>query len=134
MTDTRESWEQDGSGRMTDAQRRMFNACCGDLAEQIVWHGGHRLSKEDWRHMISGTMLGWRVVTGIFRGEGAPGLVMLGGSSLRLSKTLAKDAITCALNIGDHPDEQGLQCQRVRWCDAVLRGLGYSTADLERVA
>lgn len=130
---TREQWEIDGSGRMTDAQRRMLNAVCGDLAEQIVWHG-NRLTKDDWRHMISGTMLGWRVMPAIDRGQGAAGLVMLGGSSLSLSRTLAKDAITCGLQIGDHPEDQGLKCKPVVWCDVVYRALGFDPADFREAA
>ena len=129
MTARIESWEVDGSGRMTDEQRRMLNAVCGDLASQIVWHG-FRLSKDDWRHMISGTMLGWRMMPGIDRGEGAPGLIMLGGSSLSMSKTLAKDAITQGLAIGDDPSSQGLNCNPVHWCDAVLLGLGFNPKDM----
>lgn len=129
MTARVESWEVDGSGRMTDEQRRMLNAVCGDLAAQIVWHG-FRLSKDDWRHMLSGTMLGWRMMPGIDRGEGAPGLIMLGGSSLSMSKTLARDAITQGLAIGDDPSSQNLTCNRVRWCDAVLLGLGFNPKDM----
>ena len=129
----REQWDIDGSGRMTDAQRRMLNAVCGDLAAQIEWHG-NRLTKDDWRHMISGTMLGWRVLPGIDRGNGAPGLVMLGGSSLSLSRTLAKDAITCGLHIGDHPEDQGLRCKPVVWCDVVYLALGFNPRDFREVA
>lgn len=130
---SRAEWEVDGSGRMTDKQRRMLNACCGDLAAQVVWHG-NRLSKDDWRHMLAGTMAGWRMMLGIDRGEGAPGFIMLGGSSLNLSKTMAKDAITQALAIGDDPSSQGLTSPRVRWCDAVLLGLGFNPNDLRDVA
>ncbi len=127
---SRSEWELDGSGKMTDKQRRMLNAVCGDLGSQIIWHGNNRLSKDDWRHFLSGTVRGWRMLPGICRGEGAPGFVMLGSSSLDLSKTLAKDAITCGLQIGDAPHEQNLACKRVRWCDAVLLGLGFNPRDL----
>ena len=134
MSDKRE-WEVDGTGRMTDAQRKMLNAICGDLADQVNWHG-NKLSKDDWRHMLSGTMLGWRMMPAINRGEGAAGFIMLGGSSLDLSKSLAMDAITCGLEIGDNPSGQGVKAyrlidgkrdrvERVVWCDAVLKGLGF---------
>ena len=126
---SRAEWELDGSGKMTDKQRKMLNACCGDLSAQVRWHG-NRLSKDDWRHMLAGTMAGWRMLPGIDRGEGAPGFIMLGGSSLNLSKSQAKDAITCALAIGDDPSSQGLKSPPVRWCDAVLLGLGFSPRDL----
>lgn len=122
------AWDLDGSGRMTDEQRRMLNAVCGDLSAQIKWHG-FRLTKDDWRHLIAGTMLGWRMMPGIDRGEGAPGFVMLGGSSLSLSKTLAKDAITQGLAIGDDPSSQGLDSPPVQWCDAVLLGCGFNPSD-----
>lgn len=121
-------WKVTGEGRMTDAQRRMLNAVCGDLAAQLSWHS-NRLSKDDWRHMLAGTMLGWRTFQGIDRGEGAPGLIMLGGSSLNLSRSLAADAITVAVHIGDDPQSQGIRAKPVRWCDAVLHGLGFDPRD-----
>lgn len=127
------AWDIDGSGRMTDEQRKMLNAVCGDLSAQITWHG-FRLSKDDWRHLIAGTVLGWRCVRGIDRGEGAPGIVMLGGSSLSLSKSLAKDAITQGLAIGDDPSSQDLDAAPVRWSDAVLLGTGLTRADLDRAS
>jgi hypothetical protein len=129
----RADWELSGNSRMTDQQRKMLNAVCGDLAAQVRWHG-NQLSKDDWRHMLSGTMLGWRMMPAINRGEGAAGFIMLGGSSLDLSKTLAADAITCGLQIGDRPDEQGLSCKPVRWSDAVLLGLGFNPADINDAA
>lgn len=115
---------------MSDEQRKMLNAICGDLAAQISWHG-NRLSKDDWRHMLSGTILGWRVMQGIDRGEGKPGLIMLGGSSLSLSKDNARDAITCALEIGDNPSGQGLGSKPVRWSDTVLLGIGHNPRDFD---
>lgn len=79
-------WQLAGSGGMTDAQRRLLNAACGDLAAHLPWHGGVRLTKDDYRHMIAGTLLGWRTMPGIDRGEGQHGWIMLGGSSLDLSR------------------------------------------------
>lgn len=102
----------------TQEQRNLLNAACGDLATQIEWHG-FRLSKDDWRHMLSGTMLGWRLMPGIDRGEGQAGLIMLGGSSLDLNKSQCTDAITQAFLIGDDPSTQGLKSSPVRWCKAV---------------
>lgn len=118
---------------MSEKQRRMLNAVCGDLAVQLHWHG-NRLSKDDWRHMLSGTVLGWRMMPAIDRGEGAAGFIMLGGSSLKLSKTQAADAITVALQIGDHPEEQGLKSKPVQWSDTVLLGLGFNPRDFREVA
>lgn len=112
-----EPWKE----MLTDQQRKIFNAACGDLAEQIRWHG-NRLDKDDWRHFISGTLLGWRMLPGINRGEGAPGFVMLGGSSLKLTKAQCIDAITIAFSIGDQPWEyEPSQTTPVRWCASVCK-------------
>ena len=105
---------------LTEQQRKILNAACGDLAAQISWHG-FKLSKDDWRHLIAGTMLGWRLMPGIDKGEGNSGLIMLGGSSLDLSKDQCIDAITQAFAIGDDPSSQGLKSQPVRWCAAVCK-------------
>lgn len=104
---------------ITDEQRRTLNAACGDLAQQIAWHG-FKLSKDDWRHMLSGTVKGWRMMPGIDRGEG-PSLIMLGGSSKDLTKSEASDAITQAFLIGDDPSSQGLNCKPVRWCEVICK-------------
>lgn len=121
-------WQVAGDGRITDKQQRMLNAVCGDLAAQLSWHG-NRLSKDDFRHMISGTILGWRMMPAIDRGEGAAGFIMLGGSSLSLSKSQAAEAITQAVHIGDHPADQGLRANPVQWSDTVLFGLGFNPND-----
>ncbi len=109
-----EAWQE----MLTEQQRKVLNAACGDLSAQITWHG-FRLTKDDWRHMLAGTFLGWRMLPGIDKGDGKPGLIMLGGSSLQLSKQQCMDAITMAFAIGDHPQSQGLNCQPVRWCSAI---------------
>lgn len=124
------SWRVEGSARLTDEQRKMLNAICGDLSAQVAWHGG-KLSKDDWRHMLSGTVLGWRMLRGIDVGNGNPGFIYLGGSSKDLTKTQASDAITMAIQIGDHPDEQGLDCKPVRWSRTVLIGMGFNPRDFE---
>lgn len=118
---------------LSTEQRKFLNAICGDLAAHIAWHG-NRLTKDDWRHMIAGTVLGWRMMPGIDLGDGKPGMVMLGGSSLDLRKAECAEAITMALQIGDHPEEQGLKCKPVQWCDAVLLGLGFNPADFREAA
>lgn len=112
-----EQWRE----MLTTQQRKIFNAACGDLSEQVKWYG-NRLSKDDWRHFISGTVLGWRMLPGINRGEGAPGFVMLGGSSLDLTKENCIDAITIAFSIGDAPWEyEPSQTKPVRWCESVCK-------------
>ena len=123
-----DQWNVKGEGRMTDAQRRMLNAVCGDLAAQLRWHG-NRLGKDDWRHLLSGTVLGWRMMPGVDRGEGAPGFIMLGGSSLSLSRTQAAEAIALGVWIGDEPAQQGLRAEPVKWSDKVLLGLGHNPND-----
>jgi hypothetical protein len=105
---------------LTEQQRKILNAACGDLAEQITWHG-FRLSKDDWRHFISGTVMGWRMLPGIDMGQGAPGFIMLGGSSLDLTKAQCIDAITLVFSIGDDPSSQNIACKPVRWCASVCK-------------
>jgi len=123
-----QNWNEKGDGMMTRAQQKMLNAVCADLADKVSWHG-QRLTKDDWRHMVAGTMLGWRLMPAIDRGQGAPGHIMLGGSSLKLTKSLACDAITVLVQIGDHPEEQGMRARPVRWSDTVLLGLGFNPSD-----
>jgi hypothetical protein len=124
---TSTDWQLSGSGRMTDAQRRLMNAACGDL-EQMRWFG-KRLSKDDWRHLLSGTVLGWRIMPGVDMGNGDRQMIMLGGSSLELTRTQATDAITMAFYVGDAPHEQGLTCKPVAWCYVVRMARGISDAD-----
>jgi hypothetical protein len=60
------------------------------------------------------------MMPGIDKGEGkAAGLIMLGGSSLDLSKRQCTEAIEMAFLIGDHPEGQGIAAQPVRWCAVV---------------
>lgn len=130
---TTQTESQPWAEMLTLEQRKFLNAICGDLAAQVAWHG-NRLTKDDWRHMIAGTVLGWRMMPGIDLGDGKPGMIMLGGSSLDLRKAECIEAITMALHIGDHPEEQGLKCKPVQWCDAVLLGLGFNPADFREAA
>jgi hypothetical protein len=113
---------------MTDAQRRLLNAACGDLAAGLSWHG-NRLSKDDWRHLLCGTVKGWRMLPGIDMGTGAPGFVMLGGSSLELTRTQATDAIQMAFYVGDRPEEQAINSGGVRWCDVVCLARGINDSE-----
>ena len=121
-----EPWQ----GMLTEEQRRTLNAACGDLAAQLTWHG-NRLSKDDWRHFIAGTVLGWRMLPGINRGEGAPGFVMLGGSSLDLSKKQCSEALELVFSIGDAPWEyEPTQRKPVHWCDKVWLARGFNPQDM----
>ena len=114
MTSNNEPWRK----LSTIEQRNLLNAACGDLANQIEWHG-NKLSKDDWRHLISGTVLGWRMMPAFDMGTGAPGFIMLGGSSMDLNKEQCTDAITMAFSLGDDPSSQGLKSEPVRWCKSV---------------
>lgn len=121
-------WQQRGEGRMSDAQRRLLNAACGDLT-QLRWHG-FRLTKDDYRHLLSGTVLGWRTMPAWDNGDGRQGVIMLGGSSLDLSQSQATDAITMAFVVGDDPSSQGIDAKPVRWCDKVLLARGFNPQEL----
>ena len=121
-------WQDDPSSK----QLNLFNAACGDLAAQIEWHG-FRLSKEDWRHLISGAILGWRIMPGIDRGEGPSGLIMLGGSSLNLNKEQCTDAITQSFLIGDDPSTQGINSPPVRWCKSVIGARYIVDEEMEKI-
>ena len=120
-----ESWRE----LLTEQQRKILNAACGDLASQLTWHG-FRLTKDDWRHLLAGTFLGWRMMPGIDMGDGRPGFIMLGGSSLKLTKEQCCDAITQAFVIGDDPSSQGINAPPVRWCEAVVKARWMTDEDL----
>lgn len=107
------------AGMMTDEQRKIFNAACGDL-EQLSWHG-FRLGKDEWRHLLSGTILGWRTMPAVDRGDGKRGVIMFARSSRELTKEEASDAITLAFSIGDDPESQGLNANPIRWGPAVCK-------------
>ena len=124
-----EDWNQCGEGMMTPKQQRMLDAICGDLSVGLA-RQGQRLTKDDWRHMVAGTMQGWRLMPAFDRGQGALGIIMLGGSSLKLSRSMACDAITVLVQIGDHPDEQRMRVRPVRRTDTVLIGLGFNPHNL----
>lgn len=121
-------WKQEGQSKITPEQRRMLNAICACLADQLKWHGV-KLSKDDYRHLICAVILGWRMIPGVDTGNGHAGFVMLGGSSKDLTKSQASEAITMAVHIGDCPTEQGLDAKPIRWSDTVLIGLGHSPTD-----
>lgn len=117
------NWKTD----TTQEQRNTLNAACGDLAEQISWYG-FKLTKDDFRHLISGTILGWRMMPAIDRGQGAAGFIMLGGSSLDLNKEQTSEALDLIFSIGDDPSSQGINAPPVRWCAAVC-GARWIQAD-----
>lgn len=115
---------------LSDGQRRLLNAACGDLARCLSWHG-FKLSKDDWRHLLAGTILGWRMMPGINMGNG-PSMIFLGGSSLDLDKgDKATQAITLAFAIGDAPWEYDpTQTKPVQWSHVVRLARGISDSEL----
>lgn len=126
----RKDWEKEGDSPRTQKQLNFLNAICGCLEHGIKWHGV-RMGKDDWRHFLSGTAAGWKAVPAYDHGDGCHGVVMLGGSSLNLTKSQATDAIRMGVMIGDNPDEQNLDCKPIRWSDTVYGGLGWNPKDLE---
>jgi hypothetical protein len=123
------NWNERGNAKISDAQRKMLNAVCGDLAGQIQWHG-NKLNKDDFRHLFSAVAAGQRMMPGWHYGDGrAPGFIMLGKSSLSLTRSEASDAITMAIQLGDDPESQGIKAAKVAWSDTVLLGMGYNPRD-----
>ena len=117
-------WEERGNAKISEAQKRMFNAICGCLT-QIHWHG-NKLNKDDWRHLLSAVSAGQRMMPGWQYGDDRPtGVIMLGRSSLSLTRSQASDAITMGIQLGDDPESQGIKACPVRWSDTVLKGMGF---------
>jgi hypothetical protein len=118
-------WRESGSEQMSDKQRRLLNAACGDLAEQLCWHE-FRLSKEGWRHFFAGTVLGNQALPAWDFGDGRQGVIFIGRSSLELSKSNATDCIQMAFMLGDDPSTQNIDAPPVDWCDVIklARGIG----------
>ena len=111
----RTDWQESGREPMSRAQQKLLNAACGDLALCIPrWHG-IRFDKDDYRHLIAACVLGERIVPGVNTGEGNPGLIRMSRSSLEFTKSQATEAIRMAFDIGDHPGDQGLAMEPIRW-------------------
>lgn len=74
--------------KRTSEQNKKLNAMCGDLAEQVLWHG-QAISKDDWRHMfVAAYRKEQRIVPGI-----NGGFVVLGASSRKLNVGECMDVI-----------------------------------------
>ena len=122
--EVKRDWEERGNAKISEAQKRMFNAICGCLT-QIHWHG-NKLNKDDWRHLLSAVSAGQRMMPGWHYGDDRPtGVIMLGRSSLSLTRSQASDAITMGIMLGDDPESQGIKACPVRWSDTVLKGMGF---------
>lgn len=115
----RTDWQESGRAPMSRKQQNLLNAACQDLATGIRFWGGHRFEQADFRHLIAACVLGERIVPGINTGHGSPGMVRMARSSLELNKSQATEAIQIAFDIGDNPQDQGLDIAPIRWGVAV---------------
>lgn len=113
-------WQESGREPMSRKQQKLLNAACGDLAEQLRWHG-IVFSKDDFRHFLAAIALGERLVPGYNDGMGPPGLIRMARSSLELTKSQATQVIRMAFDIGDNPEDQGIKSRPVRWCEVVVK-------------
>ena len=107
-------------------QNDLLQAACRDLSRCLTWYG-HRLTQDEWRWLICAAIQRVKIVPGVNRGDGAPGVVTLGGSSRRLSRAQGTEAITRAFASGAAPWEYDpTQTQPVRWSDVVLLARGIN--------
>ncbi|KHA56816.1 P21 prophage-derived protein NinB [Aeromonas hydrophila] len=97
------------------AQNSMLWACLTDIAEQVVWHG-RKLSKEDWKHVLSAALYHQNVVPNI----DGNGFVVLGKSTSKMTVREMRDLIELAQAFGA---EQG-----VKFGDESRRGFDWVAA------
>lgn len=86
-------WQEMRTGEQND----LLQPACRDLSRCLVWKG-YKLTQDEWRWLICAAVLGQKIVPGI-----NGGIVALGGSSKKLTKQQATDAITLAFEMGDQP-------------------------------
>ena len=84
-------------GYRTEEQNNLLQPACRDLARSLTWQG-FQLTADDWRHLVCAAILGQKIVPGL-----NGGFVALGGSSKKLNKQQATDAIEMIFSIGDAP-------------------------------
>lgn len=109
-------------------QNKLLQPACRDLSRGLTWYG-QRLSPDEWRWLICAAILRVKIVTGISHNGEPAGVVTLGGSSRKLSKEQATEAITLAFHLGDAPWEYGQQGDPVAWGDAVCLARGINPND-----
>ncbi len=97
------------------AQNSMLWACLTDIAEQVVWHG-RKLSKEDWKHVLSAALYQQDVVPNL----NGDGFVVLGKSTSKMTVREMRDLIELAQAFGA---EQG-----VKFGDESRRGFDWVAA------
>lgn len=106
-------------GWRTPEQNDLLQPACRDLSKGLRWKG-YELSQDEWRWLICAAVLGQKIVPGI-----NGGIVALGGSSKKLNKQQATDAITLAFEIGDQPwTYDPSQTEQVEWCPVVRAARG----------
>jgi len=79
----------------SSAQNRLMWSCLTDLANQVEWHG-QRLSKDDYKVLLTAGLKKQRAVQGI---DG--GFVVLGDSTSKMTKQEMTDLITLCHAFGD---------------------------------
>jgi hypothetical protein len=94
-------------------QNSLFWAVMTDIANQVVWHG-RKLSKEDWKHVLSAALCRQDVVPNI---DGT-GFVALGKSTSKMTVREMRDLIELAQAFGA---EHG-----VRFGDESRRGFDWA--------
>lgn len=79
--------------RSNEQNRKMW-ACLQDIAEQVTWHG-IKLDAEDWKHLVTASLKGQRIVPGI-----NGGFVALGKSTSKMTKEEMSEVIEAAMAFG----------------------------------
>ena len=99
----------------TLAQNALFWAVMTDIAEQVVWHG-RKLSKEDWKHVLSAALYQQDVVPNL----NGNGFVVLGKSTSKMTVREMRDLIELAQSFGAQ--------QGVKFGDESRRGFDWVAA------
>ena len=84
-----------GRQKRSEEQSRKFWATMGDLAAQVDWYG-QKLTKEEWRTVLTAGLRKQKAVPGL---EG--GFVVLGESTARMTKGEMTELIDLAVTFGE---------------------------------
>jgi len=84
-----------GRPKRSEIQSRKFWATMGDLSAQVDWYG-QRLSKEEWRTVMTAGLRKQKAVPGI---DG--GFVVLGEHTAKMSKQEMAELIDLAMTFGE---------------------------------
>lgn len=80
--------------RRSLAQNRLMWSVLTDISEQVIWIG-EKLTKEEWKIMITANLSGQKCIKGI-----GGGLVFIGQSTRKMNKKDFADVVTCAEQFG----------------------------------